>query len=756
MGAITGPMTKAEIRLMMEAYASQGIEQFLFYARGGCTIEYMSEEWLDLCENIAIECERLHIGLWLYDEYDCPSGTCARTILHDHPEFAAKGVRVNGGKIEITAENVSYIPITDLLNPDAVNEFMARTYEKLYTRLSRFFGSTILGIFTDEPGLGGTLKANVDTHPYTPGIEDEYRLAYEKDLFYGLLNGDKQTLIDYYELLGIRFRRVYVERIASWCKERGVLFTGHLLEEQSIRNADRSSGNLLKALDSFSLPGIDEIRGDIALGAETEWITFGTILSACNQNGALAELGAFGPCDQPLCRYLQRIRFAAMFGVDHYVCAVSGADARGSYVKNQWLHPTNYTQPHFECYREFGVQAKRAAVLAGKDVAVEVAILYPAAEAAADITLIENEVDKKLRDLVAALTKEQYQWKFVLPGEPISDDVYVVSFDTDMETIRGNVKPFVTVTEEDGSPAREVLVRRYTDGTVCVLDLSEGEKERTLKINGTSFTLYPRDLYISTCVKPNLWYLREIDTKLDLSLDRGNIHRCVFTADCLAHKVTVMEPMKLKLYIRTFRNDASIMLDGRVIKPALPCGGLTKGLKELYGETEELLLLPGEHTVCVSEYVGASENYLPCVFLCGAFSETDGALYAPIKTAQIGVNLSDRIGGFAGKLTYEFEFVPDKGVCVLDIDGFELCLKVFADGRYLGTQIAHPYRFELPESDGITPMRIRIEQFTTIGSIFGNRDEVLKDIPQGRTVYRYFPGQYRNSGIKRISLYAKK
>lgn len=755
MGAITGPMTKEEIRCMMEAYAAQGIEQYLFYARGGCTIAYMSEEWLDLCENIAGECERLGIGLWLYDEYDCPSGTCARTILADHPEYAAKGIRVNDGKIEITEENVSYIPITDLLNPDAVTEFMARTYEKLYARLSRFFGSTILGIFTDEPGLGGTLKANVETHPYTPGIENEYLEAFGMDLFEGLLANDKQTLVNYYELLGKRFRRVYIERIADWCRERGLLFTGHLLEEQSIRNADRSAGNLLNALKGFTLPGMDDIRCDIALDADTEWVTYGTILSARNQNGSLAELGAFGPCDQPLCRYLQRIRFAAMFGVDHYVLAVSGADARGSFVKNQWLHPTNYTQPHFDCYKEFGTSAKQAAELAGKEVAFEVAILYPADDAAAEISRTENEVDEKLRKLVINLTKDQYQWKFVLPGEKVPEGAFAARYDTDMETIREAVKPAVIVTEEDDSPAREILVRRYNDGTVCVLDLSEGGKARTLKMNGKSFTLYPRDLYINTCVKPSVRFIRDIDAELKLSLDRGNIHRCVFTPDCLTHTIMVKEPVKLSLYIRTFRNNTVTTLDGYEVKPVNPCRGLTKGLRELYGKTEEITLLPGEHTVSVSEYIGASENFLPCVLLNGDFTESDGALHRPIVTAHIGENLSNRIGGFAGKLTYEFEMTPDKGVYILDVDGFELCMKVYADGLLLGTQIAHPYRFELPESDGVSPMRIKIEQFTTIGPIFGKRDDVLKDIPKGRTVYRYFPGEYHNCGIKRISLLAK-
>lgn len=752
MGAITSSMTRKEVRSMMDAYAEQGIEQYLFYARGGCTIEFMSEEWLELCENIVLEAERCGIKVWLYDEYDCPSGTCARSILRDHPEFTAKAIRVTDGKIEITHENVSYVPITNLLDPEAVGEFMNRTYEKLYARLGKYFGSVIIGIFTDEPGLGGMLRKTVENHPYTDGIEIEYRKAYGEDLFEGLISGDCGTLINYYQLLAKRFRENYIERIASWCRERGILFTGHLLEEVNLRNACRSSGNLLSALRAFSLPGMDEIFTHIGFHDSTEWITLGTILSAKSENGALAELGAFGPCDQPLSRFLQMIRLAAMFGVDHYVCAVAGADMKGSTVKSQWLHPTNYIQPHFACYREFGLQAKQAAELARKDMAAEVVILYPADDAASRMLDAENEVDSKLLHLVSELTRRQYQWRFILDGDEIPNTVSTARYDSDIEEISRKLQPAVIVTDENGAMPDEVLVRRYTDGTVCVLDLSDGGEKRTLFMNGKPFLLEPRGLHVTSDHHEPPVFLREIDTEMTLSLDRGNIHRCIFSEDRLEHRFCVEDPVCVRLYVRSFKNDADVYLDGKRLTASICCGGLTKGFRELYCQTEEMTLLPGEHTIAVSSYAGSSEFFLPSVLICGEFSEKEHVLCAPISSVHTGDNISDRLGGFSGKLTYEFDIVPDKESRFIEIDGFELCLKVYADGLCLGTRICAPYRFALPQSNGQTSLHIRIEQYTTIGPVFGKRDDVLGDIPHGRVLYQYFPGRYSNIGIRSITL----
>ena len=49
-------------------------------------------------------------------------------------------------------------PAGDILNPDAVTSFMELVYDRYAKEFGKYFGTTILGIFTDEPSPLGRSK----------------------------------------------------------------------------------------------------------------------------------------------------------------------------------------------------------------------------------------------------------------------------------------------------------------------------------------------------------------------------------------------------------------------------------------------------------------------------------------------------------------------------------------------------------------------------------------------------------------------
>ena len=154
MGAITGRPTRDEISKILSRYRDAGFEQYLIYPRSGCELEYLSEEYLDTIETICMEAEKLGFkALWLYDEFNWPSGTCGKRIPHENSDFAAQilcAYNVNG-KIQVEIKrNNNY---TDLMNPDAVDRFIELTHECYFKRLNKWFGTLIKGIFTDEPDI---------------------------------------------------------------------------------------------------------------------------------------------------------------------------------------------------------------------------------------------------------------------------------------------------------------------------------------------------------------------------------------------------------------------------------------------------------------------------------------------------------------------------------------------------------------------------------------------------------------------------
>ena len=154
MAAITGKPSKAFLTETLERFRKAGVTQYLIYPRSGCELEYLSDEWFEVCCHIVEECKRLGFtSVWLYDEFNWPSGTCGKRIPHENSDFAAQilcAYNVNG-KIQVEIKrNNNY---TDLMNPDAVDRFIELTHECYFKRLNKWFGTLIKGIFTDEPDI---------------------------------------------------------------------------------------------------------------------------------------------------------------------------------------------------------------------------------------------------------------------------------------------------------------------------------------------------------------------------------------------------------------------------------------------------------------------------------------------------------------------------------------------------------------------------------------------------------------------------
>ena len=74
--AVTGRPTDAELGRKVAALKADGFDQFLVYARSGLQYKYMGEEWLHAVGTLCREAEARGMKVWLYDEYNWPSGTC--------------------------------------------------------------------------------------------------------------------------------------------------------------------------------------------------------------------------------------------------------------------------------------------------------------------------------------------------------------------------------------------------------------------------------------------------------------------------------------------------------------------------------------------------------------------------------------------------------------------------------------------------------------------------------------------------------
>lgn len=116
----------------------------------------------------------------------------------------------------------------DVLNPEAVREFLRLTHERYYARFKEAFGRRIRSIFVDEtqPDWSDTLPAafkeeyGYDLLPLLPALQDR---SHPKHL---------QVARDLHRLKYKLFVKSFEEPIARWCKEHGILYAG---EKPSLR-----------------------------------------------------------------------------------------------------------------------------------------------------------------------------------------------------------------------------------------------------------------------------------------------------------------------------------------------------------------------------------------------------------------------------------------------------------------------------------------------------------------------------------------
>ncbi|MBQ6472543.1 MAG: hypothetical protein IJJ33_11205 [Victivallales bacterium] len=259
--------------------------------------------------------------------------------------------------------------MTDLFSPEAVECFIHCTHEVYEKHLGNYFGSLVKGFFTDEPTIcfsgervpAGSLLAL----PYYDGLPEDYRQLTGGDLHSDIARA-LATGSNFYEgpcnqLFAKRFRNHYVDRIAAWCKQRNMVLTGHLMDENCAARGLLRNGHPLEVLGAFTLPGIDDIFTPCHAG-QVEYLTLGSAMYAADRqkNGALAELFALGPCDMEFDRMIRQFWLCAAFGIDHYVMAVSPLTAQGNALKPNYYLPFTETQPWFPCFRELGQEAARA------------------------------------------------------------------------------------------------------------------------------------------------------------------------------------------------------------------------------------------------------------------------------------------------------------------------------------------------------------------------------------------------------------
>ena len=254
---LNGDLDHEEIRRQMNDFHDHGVYGVVLHPRIGLPdwISYLSPEFF-ACIRTAVQlAAELDMRIVLYDEGMYPSGSANGQVVLGHSEFASQGlalvdsvrpgdkvlaragkkvlvVRPSGGTIRGIHfgedDGEPNAPASaDILNPDAVSRFIELTHEAYYREFGEYFGSTIIGFFTDEPDI---LGRNVQgMFPWTKGFDRLFTaaggdLGKLPALFEGTENDHTRL---YRQMILDREGEVYYGALFHWCKAHGIALMGH-------------------------------------------------------------------------------------------------------------------------------------------------------------------------------------------------------------------------------------------------------------------------------------------------------------------------------------------------------------------------------------------------------------------------------------------------------------------------------------------------------------------------------------------------
>ncbi len=275
-----------KVRKQLADYVEKGVNGFVLHPRIGIPedMPYLSDRFFEAVRFIVKTADSLGMKVVLYDEGMYPSGSAHGMVVEADPEYASKGIillekeaaeeklakepsaqviaELAGGRKIVygfTGGTIRGIHFgeddgeagapksADILNPDAVDEFIRLTHDKYYENLKEYFGNTVFAFFTDEPCALGRNAGRY--REWCKGLEKEILAAGGKleeleGLFIktGAVAGrsdvvstvQNPTVVLYHQLIKKKLRDIFYARLSQWCDGHGISLMGHPAESNDI------------------------------------------------------------------------------------------------------------------------------------------------------------------------------------------------------------------------------------------------------------------------------------------------------------------------------------------------------------------------------------------------------------------------------------------------------------------------------------------------------------------------------------------
>ena len=306
-------ITKDGIDKQLEEFSKAGIRSVNIISfpknfhpdKFGCYLEpdYLSDEFMELMGYALHKMVKMGIKPWIYDEGGWPSGAAGGKTARQNPlavaeHLAMRTISLKAGEKyspcegflalfdgkkrlpeSFTSEcdcelseyyiekNDIFDFFIDLTNESVIETYLNNTHEKYKEISGDLFGDALPLIFTDEPGIRRTLLPK--------GIVADFKKDFGYDLLdyvYAVLDPEAakteaecRTRIDFGTFVQSRFLKNNFDKIAKWCEENGIYYSGHVMADNYPNASICGYFSILDTLKRLHIPGIDVIWEQIRL-----------------------------------------------------------------------------------------------------------------------------------------------------------------------------------------------------------------------------------------------------------------------------------------------------------------------------------------------------------------------------------------------------------------------------------------------------------------------------------------------------------
>ena len=337
--------------------------------------------------------------------------------------------------------NETYV---DTLNPRAIERFIEETHEQYLGCVGDEFGKTVPSIFTDEPQFSHkTTLSFAESRedvilPYTDSLPAGYEAAYGENFFDTVpeliwdLPEEKVSVPRYrfHDFVAEQFSSSFADTIGNWCKDHGIMLTGHMMEEPTLTSQTNALGEAMRSYRSFQMPGIDML---------CDWREYSTAKQAQSAShqygcpGVLSELYGVTNWDFDFRGHKLAGDWQAALGVTLRVHHLSWDSMNGE-AKRDYPASIFYQSPW---YKEYGMiedhfARVNTALTRGK-AHVRVAVVHPIESywlhygPKEQTALIREELESRFSNVTEWLLFSQLDFDFV--AESLLPDQYEASED---------------------------------------------------------------------------------------------------------------------------------------------------------------------------------------------------------------------------------------------------------------------------------------------------------------------------------------